>query len=404
MTDRPVSDQPRRARPRTVVRSLRHDPAQRPFLVIWEVTRACGLVCRHCRADAQHEPHPLELDTARGRRLLDDIAAFGTPSPMIVLTGGDPFERDDLADLVAYGRELGLSMALAPSVTPLATPERLAAMAAAGAKAVSISLDGARPQTHDGFRGIEGVYDATLATCRTVTDLGLRLQLNTTVTADNLGELPDLLRRVVDLDAFLWSVFFLVPTGRGEELAHLSPQVVEDVLHWLVDVGGHIAVKTTEAPHFRRVVLQRRQAGDRDPVTTFSLGATYRWLRAELDELRGEKDLPVRTPRPPLDINAGRGFVFIDHLGAVYPSGFLPIPVGSVRSAPLPQIYRDAPLLRALRDPAQLQGRCGRCEFRAVCGGSRSRAYATAGDPLGEEPDCSYEPVGGPVVGVSGRP
>ena len=160
MTEREREKPPDDRRGRTAVRKLRHDPSQRPFLVIWEVTRACGLVCRHCRADAQHDSHPLQLDTAQGRRLLDDIAAFGPPSPMIVLTGGDPFEREDLADLVAYGRSLGLSMGLAPSVTPRATPERFATMAAAGAKAVSISLDGADPVTHDGFRGIDGVYNA----------------------------------------------------------------------------------------------------------------------------------------------------------------------------------------------------------------------------------------------------
>jgi len=399
MIDQPVS-QPANARGRTAVRTLRHDPSRRPFLVIWEVTRACGLVCRHCRADAQHDPHPFQLTTEQGFGLLDDIAAFGAPSPMIVLTGGDPFEREDLAELVAYGRKLGLSMALAPSVTPRATPERLAEMAAAGAKAVSISLDGAASATHDGFRGIEGVYDATLDTCRIVTGLGMRLQINTTVTASNLVELPDILRRVVDLDAFLWSVFLLVPTGRGGELEQLTPDVVEDVLHWLVDVGRHVAVKTTEAPHFRRAVLQRRGSQGQDPVETFGLGPTYRWLRSELDELLTEHDLPTRTPRPPLDINAGRGFVFIDHVGAVYPSGFLPIPVGSVKDTPLPDIYRDAPLLRSLRDPSLLHGRCGRCEFRAVCGGSRSRAYAVTGDPLGEEPDCVYQPDGGALVGT----
>jgi AdoMet-dependent heme synthase len=212
------------------------------------------------------------------------------------------------------------------------------------------------------------------------------------VTVDTLDELPAILRQVLDLDAFLWSVFVLVPTGRGGALEHLDPDVVEDVLHWLVDVSQHLAVKTTEAPHFRRVILQRRATGDADPVTTFGLGATYRRLRAGLDELRTELALPTRVPRPPLDINAGRGFVFIDHVGAVYPSGFLPIPGGSVRERPLPEIYRDAPLFRQLRDPSLLGGRCGVCEFRAVCGGSRSRAYAVSGDPLAEEPSCSYRP------------
>ena len=381
-----------RDRPRTAVRSVRHDTAERPFLVIWETTRACALVCRHCRADAQHDPHPLQLTTEQGRRLLDEVAAFGRPSPLVVLTGGDPFERDDLVELVAHGRQAGLSMALAPSVTPRATRDRFEQLAAAGAKAVSISLDGATAATHDGFRGVDGVFDATLGVCATIVELGLRLQVNTTVTADNLDELPDVLGRVLDLDAFLWSVFLLVPTGRGRLLPPLDARTVEDVLHWLVDVGNHLAVKTTEAPHFRRVVLQRERVGGADAAVAFGLGDSYRRLSAALDRIVRELSTPTRRPRPPLDINAGRGFVFIDHIGVVYPSGFLPIPAGSVRERPLSDVYRHAPLFRRLRDPSWLGGRCGRCEYRAVCGGSRSRAYAVTGDPLAQEPTCVHEP------------
>lgn len=389
---------------RTAIRRIRHDVHERPFLVIWETTRACQLVCQHCRADSQDQPHPLQLSTEEGERLLDDMAAFGAPSPMVVLSGGDPFERPDLNHLLAYGDRAGLSMSLAPSVTPKATRAAFAAAAEAGAKAVSISLDGASAVTHDGFRGIEGVFDATLPVCRDIVDLGLRLQINTTVTNGNVGELPDLLRQVLDLDAFLWSVFLLVPTGRGEALQALPPAEVEDVLHWLVDVSHHLAVKTTEAPHFRRVVLQRRAAGEVDAAEAFGLGPTYRRLRAALDEIRAERELPTRVPRPPLDINAGRGFVFIDHIGNVHPSGFLPVPVGSVRERPLAELYREAPLLQQLRDPALLTGRCGRCEYRSVCGGSRSRAFAVTGDHLAEEPYCVYEPLGGPLLDTSGAP
>ncbi len=389
---------------RTAIRKVHQDVHQRPFLVIWESTRACQLVCQHCRADSQNEPHPLQLSTEEGKRLLDDIASFGVPSPMVVISGGDPFEREDLTELIAYGKQAGLSMALAPSVTPKATRERFAAAAAAGAKAVSISLDGATAPTHDGFRGIEGVYDATLPVCRDIIDLGMRLQINTTVTAGNVGELPELLRQVIDLDAFLWSVFLLVPTGRGEALQALPPEEVEDVLHWLVDVSNYLAVKTTEAPHFRRVILQRRRAGEVDAATSFGLGDTYRRLRAALDDLLAERDLPTRVPRPPLDINAGRGFVFIDHIGNVHPSGFLPVPGGSLRERSLPEIYREAPLFRELRDVSLLGGRCGRCEYRNVCGGSRSRAYAVTGDHLAEEPYCAYEPRGGPMLDAAGAP
>jgi AdoMet-dependent heme synthase len=389
---------------RTAIRKVHQDTDQRPFLVIWESTRACQLVCQHCRADSQSEPHPLQLTTVEGKRLLDDIASFGTPSPMVVISGGDPFERSDLTELIAYGKQQGLSMALAPSVTPKATRARFAAAAAAGAKAVSISLDGASAATHDGFRGIEGVYEATVPVCRDIVELGMRLQINTTVTAGNVDELPDLLRQVIDLDAFLWSVFLLVPTGRGEALQALPPEEVEDLLHWLVDVSRHLAVKTTEAPHFRRVILQRRRVGEVDVAEHFGLGATYRRLRAGLEALLVERDLPTRVPRPPLDINAGRGFVFIDHIGNVHPSGFLPVPGGSLRERSLPEIYREAPLFRQLRDVDLLGGRCGVCEYRNVCGGSRSRAYAVTGDHLAEEPYCTYQPLGGPVLDAGGAP
>jgi AdoMet-dependent heme synthase len=389
---------------RTAIRKVHQDTDQRPFLVIWESTRACQLVCQHCRADSQDQPHPLQLTTAEGKRLLDDIASFGAPSPMVVISGGDPFERSDLTELIAYGKQQGLSMALAPSVTPKATRARFAAAAEAGAKAVSISLDGASAATHDGFRGIEGVYDATVPVCRDIVELGMRLQINTTVTAGNVDELPDLLRQVIDLEAFLWSVFLLVPTGRGEALQALPPEEVEDVLHWLVDVSHHLAVKTTEAPHFRRVILQRRRVGEVDVAEHFGLGGTYRRLRAGLDALLVERDLPTRVPRPPLDINAGRGFVFIDHIGNVHPSGFLPVPGGSLRERSLPEIYRDAPLFRELRDVSLLRGRCGVCEYRNVCGGSRSRAYAVTGDHLAEEPYCAYQPMGGAVLDAAGAP
>jgi radical SAM protein len=374
------------------VRRLRHDPNEQPFIVIWEVTRACQLACVHCRADAIPHRDPLELSTADGERLLTELAAFGRPRPLVVLTGGDPLERPDLTDLVAYGTARGLSVALSPSVTPRLTGPALAGLAAAGAKAISLSLDGATAAAHDRFRRVDGVFAATIAAIGTIRELGLRLQINTTVTADNAGELPDILRLAVGARAGLWSVFFLVPTGRGTGLRPLSAADTEDVLHWLYDVSRVIAVKTTEAPHFRRVALQRA-AGVPPPAP----GALGRRLRAATAGLAGEQSRQ-RPRRPPIDVNSGRGFAFVDHRGTVYPSGFLPVPVGSVRERPFTVIYRDAPLLRALRDPSALGGRCGACEFRDVCGGSRSRAYADSGDPLAEDPSCSYRSRWAPAV------
>ncbi|MDX1621007.1 MAG: TIGR04053 family radical SAM/SPASM domain-containing protein [Nitriliruptorales bacterium] len=368
------------------VRQLRHDPNERPFIVIWEVTRACDLACVHCRAEAVPERHPLELSTDEGRRLLDDVASFGKPAPLLVLTGGDPFARPDLVDLVAHARGLGLSVALSPSVTPRLTREVLADLRAAGAKAVSLSLDGATPATHDGFRQVDGVFEATLEAAHWVHELGMRLQINSTVTSATAPELPDILTIVDRLDAFLWSLFFLVGTGRGQQLRPLDAAGTEDVLHFLVDVSRHVAVKATEAPHYRRVVAQRR-AGGPPPD-----GALYRELRARLDALSPGLRRIDRHLRPPMDVNAGRGFVFVSHVGVVHPSGFLPVSAGSVREQPLPELYRSSPLLRALRAPDRFGGVCGLCEYREVCGGSRSRAFAATGDPLAADPSCVHRP------------
>jgi MoaA/NifB/PqqE/SkfB family radical SAM enzyme len=264
-------------------------------------------------------------------------------------------------------------------------------MRAAGARAVSLSLDGPDAASHDGFRGVDGVFDATIDAAHTGRERGCRLQLNTTVTRSTVDGLPDVLRHVVDMGAFLWSVFFLVTTGRGSQLQPLDAPQTEDVLHWLADVSHHVAVKTTEAPHFRRVVLQRAAAAAQGAVPA-PRGPLHQRLHEGLDELRAARTLDDRVPRPPIDVNAGRGFAFVDHVGGVYPSGFLPLPAGSVRERSLVEIYREAPLFRALRRPGGFGGRCGSCEFRTVCGGSRSRAYALTGDPLAEDASCVHQP------------
>ncbi|RIK15875.1 MAG: radical SAM/SPASM domain-containing protein [Acidobacteria bacterium] len=381
--------------PSRAVRRQRHDVHDRPFIVIWEVTRACQLACLHCRADAITRRNPGELTLEEGRSLLDGIASFPSPHPLVVLTGGDPFERPDLEQLVRHGTGAGLSMSLSPSVTPNLTPDRLASLREAGAKAVSLSLDGARAATHDAFRGFEGTYAATRAAAQQVRDAGFRLQVNSTVTRSTVEELPSLLRDVIELGAQLWSVFFLVPTGRGQQLQTLDAEQIEDVLHWLADVSRFIAVKTTEAPHFRRVVLQREVAAVAGEGLSPGRGDLYRRLTALTARALAGVPVRERPARPPIDVNSGRGFMFVDHTGKVYPSGFLPQVAGDVRVTPVTQIYRQAPVMRALRTPDGFGGRCGTCEFREVCGGSRSRAYAVNGDPLAEDPGCAYVPTGG---------
>lgn len=368
------------------------DVGVRPFIVIWESTQACPLACRHCRAEARPDRDAGELSTAEAAELARQVAAFGAPPPLFVITGGDPFARADIFDLVRGAVAQGLHVAVSPSGTPTLTEDNLRALAEAGAAAVSLSVDGSTSAIHDGFRGVPGVLATTLRAWDAARRVGLRVQVNTTVSRNNLADLPNIVRLVHEHGAMTWSAFVLVPTGRGRDLDALSAAEVEDVLNFVYDAGAHVAAKTTEAHHFRRVVLQRTVLAERglDPVAELGLGPLYRSLRASLDERLAGAD--TRRHRTPMDVNAGRGFVFVSHRGEVHPSGFLPLGAGNVRERPLAEIYRDSPLFVQLRDLAALGGKCGRCEFADVCGGSRSRAYALTGDPLGAEPWCAYEP------------
>jgi AdoMet-dependent heme synthase len=360
--------------------------------VIWEATQACPLACRHCRAEARPDRDAAELTTDEAVDLMTQVAGFGRPAPLFVITGGDPFQRPDLSTLVRRGTELGLPMSVSPSGTPTLTRQALADLRDAGARAVSLSVDAATVASHDGFRGVPGVYDLTMRAWRDAADLGLKVQINTTVTRDTVDDLPEIAARVRDRGALLWSVFFLVPTGRGRDLRSLDAAATEDVLHALYDLGENVPVKTTEAHHFRRVCLQRAVLARRreDPVEVLGLGPLYRRLRRRLDEL-GLTDRQ-RARRAPMQVAGGSGFVFISHRGEVQPSGFLPVSAGNVRQRSLVDIYRTAPLFTGLRDPDRLRGRCGGCEFRRVCGGSRARAYAVTGDLYAEEPACGYRP------------
>lgn len=382
------------ARPQTppvAIRSVRHDPADRPFLVIWEATRACALACVHCRAEAITDRDPAELSTDEATKLMAQVRSFGSPPPIFVITGGDPFERPDLFELVRRGRALGLPVAVSPSGTEKLNRAALADLRDAGATAVSLSIDGASAEVHDGFRQIPGTFDRTLAAWRMAQQVGLKVQVNTTLGVHNLNQLPDLIALVSRQQAMTWSIFLLVPMGRGSDLDTLTPEVVEDVLNVLYDAGDRIPIKTTEGHHFRRVAIQRQilAATGEDPVATLGLGPTYRRLRDGLDGL----SVPVaRNRRPPMNVNAGNGFAFVSHTGSVHPSGFLPVAAGNIREQSLTEIYRKSELFTSLRDPAALTGTCGKCEFRRVCGGSRSRAYAVSEDPLGDDPLCSYQP------------
>lgn len=338
-----------------------------PFIVFWETTRACDLACRHCRASAIARRDPLELTTAEGKELLDELRAMGVP--VVVLTGGDPAKRPDLVELVRHGSEIGLRMALTPSATPLVTPDLLGRLKEAGLARLAISLDGAQRGTHDGFRG-ERTFDRTLDLLCHARQLGLTTQLNTTVSQHNLSEIDNVAAIAEELDIELWAVFFVVPTGRATDMEALSPEQTEQILEHLAELAERspFDIKTTAAPHFRRVLLQRKV-----PKNTVA----------------GLADGIGRAPR---GVNDGQGIAFVSNRGDVYPSGFLPVCCGNVRDGGLTRIYRLHPFFRQLRDPEQLGGKCGVCEFRRVCGGSRARAHATTGDALAADPACAYEP------------
>lgn len=370
-----------------VTRTL--DYSQRPMLVFWEVTRACLLACRHCRASAARDPLPGELTGAEGRALIDQVAAFGRPYPILVLTGGDCLLRSDVFEMVAYADALGIPVAMSPSVTPMLTPEAIRRMVDAGVKAVSLSLDGATAATHDGVRGVPGHFDETIPAIRALVAAGLKVQINTTVMRANLDELPDIAALMAETGAAIWEVFFLVHVGRGEAAGAITPAEHEDVCHFLYDASHFgFTVRTVEAPFFRRVVVRRR-AGDAARGTT-----SYLRLRERLVSRLGQP--AGRSTAHTVSTRDGKGIVFVSHDGEVYPAGFLPLPLGSVRERPLAEIYRESPVLRSIR-AAEFGGRCGRCEYADLCGGSRARAYAATGDPLAEDSACVYQPAVGEI-------
>jgi radical SAM protein len=352
---------------------------QRPFIVIWETTQACDLACVHCRACAQPVRSALELSTEEAKGLIDQVAAL--EAPVFVLTGGDPLKRPDIFELVKYASLRGVRISLTPSATPLLTQDAIVRLKDCGLARLAISLDGPTAEIHDAFRRVPGSYDWTLQAVRWARAIGLPVQINTTITRHNLKHIDATIALLEQLDIVLWSVFFLVPTGRGSSSDLISAEEFEQVFEKLYETSRRVKfdIKSTEAQHYRRFLLQRRteekRKGNGHAVAAILGNSTA--------------DGIGRAPR---GINDGKGFVFISHLGEVFPSGFLPISAGNVRKQSLSDLYRHSPLFVSLRDSANLKGKCGICEFREVCGGSRARSYALTEDVFAEEPCCIWQP------------
>lgn len=352
-----------------------------PMLVYWETTLACGLACRHCRATAQPERNPLELTTDEGYALLDEITKFGRPYPHVVFTGGDPLNRPDLHELVRAATARGIGASLAPAATPLLTREILESLHEAGIQNISLSIDGSDAARQDGLRGVPGTFDKTLQCAKWAREVGLPIQVNTLVTDETLADLPAIYELMKSMDIMRWSLFMLITTGRGSALREVSPAESERLNAWAFSLVGEapFQIKTTEATHYRRHAIRQMQAAGATPeeILATSVGRGF-------------------------GIRDGNGIVFINHDGTVNPSGFLPIPLGNVRTSSIVDLYRDHPTMRALREPESFKGRCGMCEYNRVCGGSRARAYAQTGDPLESDPLCPYVPAGGvPQYGMA---
>ena len=350
----------------------RFDYKQAPLLIYWEATRACDLACIHCRAEAVGRRHPLELRTEEVRQLLQQISTFGWPRlPHLVVTGGDPLQRPDLFELIAYGRGLGIPISVTPAGTPRLTADVIEQLQVAGVSSLGLSLDGSNSDLHDAFRGEQGSFRWTVEGAQAARAIGLPVQINTMVTAQTAADIPVIYEVVKELGIARWALFFLIATGRGQALEGITPAESERFLNWLWRLAPEapFPIKTTEAHHYRRIAfLKMRSRG-------MSMEAI---LQSPVGRGFGIRD--------------GNGIVFVSHTGMVYPSGFLPLAAGNVRRQNLVDIYRHSKLFRSLRDPDRLQGKCGRCEFRALCGGSRARAYADSGNPLAADDLCPYQP------------
>lgn len=448
-----------------------------PFIVIWEVTRACDLKCVHCRAEAIVQRHPLELSFKEGCKLIDQIREFG--KPLFVITGGDPLKRPDIYDLIKYGDQKGLRVALTPSGTQLMQPAVIKKFKTSGLSRLAVSLDGSCKEIHDTFRKVDGSFDWTVESIKEARRCDIPVQINTTICKHNIKDVKAIAELLGTLDIALWSVFFLVPTGRGLRNDIVSAREHEEVFNQLYDLSKVMTydIKTTAAQHYRRVVVQRRRAEiaelvaqgktQEEAARIVQLNSVPRaivnnnyepggWsskergmgaeakgappratgedaaaLKAKIERMRAagapefvvakleaqlysaegksadgssapiefltrqdtaRADAALDIGRASKGVNDGNGFVFIDHIGLVYPSGFLPFVVGDVRKQSLVDIYRDSPIMKQLRDYPTLKGKCGWCDFRDICGGSRSRAFGITGDFLASEPYCSYFP------------
>jgi radical SAM protein len=347
------------------------DYTQTPLNIYWEMTQACGLACRHCRASAMPQPHPQELTTEESMAFLGQIPQFGMPAPQLILTGGDPLLRRDLFPIIDEAVRLGIGVSITPAATPALTRDTLRRLKDHGVEGVGLSLDGSTAARHDSIRGIPGTFDRTMEALLRTCDLGLPVQVNTLVSAETACDLPAIFSLLQGFPLARWSLFFLISVGRGKVLQPLSAESAEALMEWVYEISksAPFVVATTEAPSYRRIAVQE--------------------MRAE--GLSGDAIRQSKAARG-FGIRDGNGIVFVSNTGDICPAGFLPLVAGNVRKDRLVDVYRNSPLFQALHDPTKFKGRCGVCEYHSLCGGSRARAFQATGNPLASDPLCNFVP------------
>jgi len=400
--------------------SANHASQNKPRLIFWELTKGCNFRCIHCRASATELSSPNDLSTTAAKAIIDEIAEVSTP--ILVLSGGEPLFRSDIFELARYGTNKGLRVALATNGT-LVTRQVARKIVDSGVKRVAISLDGADAPTHDTFRGIPGAFDAAITGFRNLKDLGMSVQINTTIARHNAHQLPQVLELARSIGADALHTFLLVPVGCGVDIAAeqmVPPEEYEKMLNWFYDqsLAGGIELKATCAPHYFRVVRQRRAAERRSaaqaaqlvtPAITSLLSKSPLGIGPIDMTMPGSTGIELKPQgigqavghpgTHPSDMNAmtkgclaGTAVCFISNQGEVYPCGYLPALAGDLKKQSFADIWENSVVFNELRDVNNLTGKCGCCEFRNVCMGCRARAYAATGNYLDEEPFCVYEP------------
>ena len=348
-------------------------------VLMWELTRACKLSCLHCPIGAQQRRSPLELSTYEAYKTIDQIAQL-RPEQFII-TGGDPFERTDLEQLIDYAVRRGVPPALTVSPTPALNGAAIARLRRSGLSRIIVSLDGATPDRHDAMRGLSGQFASTLQAIRWARSSELPIEVNTLVTPANVFDLELLSTLLRELGIVRWNLFFTVPVGGASRADVLPGPEVDRVFDRLMAIGAHapFEIRTFEAPHFRSFVLLHNLAARNQSIDRFF-------------ESTDTNDLLLQASAETRATTDRNEMLYISHTGELTISPFLPLTAGNVRYAPLTVLQRTGEMFAALRDESNLHGKCGRCEFRRLCGGSRARAYAMTGDLFGSDPLCTYEP------------